>query len=163
MLGQKQRFSGYKNYVSQDLDEETLRFYNRGNQASIVGDGDFRDWVFSALLPEMESEDKAAMIHPAIPIEVVTEGVAIYYKTRVEDIRKVVKGPKKSNEARKVAMYLCQEVAGAKLAEIAVYFGLGHIGSVSFITHKIRKMKREDVKFGRKIESVVRYIVKQAT
>jgi putative transposase len=36
-------------------------------------------------------------------------------------------------------MYLCQELAAAKLKEIANYFNLSHAGSVSFITHQIRQ------------------------
>ena len=74
MLGHKQRFKGYMNYVSQVTDEETLRFYNRGNNVSIVADEDFREWVFNDLLPELESEGKAVVIQPVLPIESVVEG-----------------------------------------------------------------------------------------
>ncbi len=52
-------------------------------------------------------------------------------------------GPQKGNEARKLAMYLCQELSAAILRGIAEYFNLGHVGSVSFITHQARRMKSE--------------------
>ena len=163
MLGHKQRFKGYKNYVSQGTDEEILRFYNRGNNVSIVADDDFRGWVFNDLLPELESEGKAAVIQPIMPIESVVEGVSHYYKTNSDNLRAVVRGPTKGNEARKIAMYLCQEISAAKLVDIAAYFGLGNIGSVSFITHQIRKRKREDDSFKSEIDSVILYIIRKVT
>ena len=60
-------------------------------------------------------------------------------------------------------MYLCQEMADAKLCDIADHFNLGHPGSVSFITHQVRKRKREERSFARRIEAVVDGIVKQMT
>ena len=60
-------------------------------------------------------------------------------------------------------MYICQEMAGARLKEIAAYFMLSHVGSLSFITHQIRQRKRTERRFSRLIEAVVRCVVKQAT
>ena len=37
------------------------------------------------------------------------------------------------------------------MVEIADYFNLNHYGSVGFTTHKIRKRKREDRQFNRKL------------
>ncbi|MBV1881034.1 MAG: hypothetical protein KUG82_05335, partial [Pseudomonadales bacterium] len=111
----------------------------------------------------LESEGKAAVIQPIMPIESVVEGVSHYYKTNVENLRKVVRGPTKGNEARKIAMYLCQEISAAKLVDIAAYFGLGNIGPVSFITHQIRKRKREDDSFKSEIDSVILYIIRKVT
>ena len=68
-------------------------------------------------------------------MERVTKIVAKYFKTPEKKLRTDNKGPTKGNEARKLAMYLCQELSGVTLREIAEYFGLKHIGSVSFITH----------------------------
>jgi putative transposase len=44
-------------------------------------------------------------------------------------------------------MHLCQELAAVKLTDIAVQFNLSNIGSVSFITHQIRKNADEDKVF----------------
>ncbi|MBV1882752.1 MAG: hypothetical protein KUG82_14025, partial [Pseudomonadales bacterium] len=111
----------------------------------------------------LESEGKAAVIQPIMPIESVVEGVSHYYKTNSDNLRAVVRGPTKGNEARKIAMYLCQEISAAKLVDIAAYFGLGNIGSVSFITHQIRKRKREDDSFKSEIDSVILYVVREVT
>lgn len=68
-----------------------------------------------------------------------------------------------SGEARKIAMYLCQELAARKLKDIASHINLSHIGSVSFITHQVRKKKRDDKRFLGKLDEIVRSIMKQAT
>ena len=75
--------------------------------------------MFNDLLLELESEGKAVVIQTVFPIESVVEGVSHYYKTTIENLRTVVRGPTKGNEARKVAMYLCQEISAAKLVDIA--------------------------------------------
>ncbi|MBL4606549.1 MAG: hypothetical protein JKY01_01805, partial [Pseudomonadales bacterium] len=163
MLGVRQRFNGYKRYVMQGVDDETLSFYKRGNQAAVLGDPIFREWVYNELLPELKAEDKAVVVQPAISIDAVLQGVAAYYRVSIDGIRQVRKGPNAGSEPRKVAMYLCQELSAAKLVDIASYFGLGHIGSVSFITHQVRKRKAEDVKYMKILELIIISIVKKAT
>jgi putative transposase len=78
-------------------------------------------------------------------IHTVTDGVAAHYRTSPQEIRKITRGPQEGNEARKVSMYLCQELSAAKLTEIADHFNLHHAGSVSAITHQVRKKKRSRV------------------
>ncbi len=50
MLGSKQRYKGYAHYVNQEVDEDTLRYYQRGNMASIIGGKEFKTWVYDELL-----------------------------------------------------------------------------------------------------------------
>ena len=144
------------------MDEDVLKYYRRGNQAYIVGDNAFRSWIYEELLPNLEVEERAVAIHPLISMEQVVNSVAIYFKSTPKELRSVIKGPQKGREARKLAMYLCQEVAAARLTDIAGFFHLGHIGSVSFITHQIRKRKAEDRAFARKIGAVIGSIMKKA-
>jgi len=62
-------------------------------------------------------------------------------------LTEIVKGPKKGLLARKVAMYLCQQLEGYRLAEIMRPFGASNIGSVSFITTLILKRIKESEEF----------------
>jgi REP element-mobilizing transposase RayT len=55
MLGSKQRYKGYATYISQGVDEETAQIYNKGNQAAVIGDKNFKSWVYEELLPELET------------------------------------------------------------------------------------------------------------
>ena len=117
---------------------------DRGNTATVIGDKDFRSWLHDDVLPDSRAEDKAKITHADRNMAQVTQAVAKYYKKDSSSIRTVIKGPDKGSEARKLAMYLSQEVTGATLQEIAEYFGLGHRGSVSYNNHVIRaRLKQE--------------------
>lgn len=75
----------------------------------------------------------------------------------------MAKDPKQGNEARKIAMHLCQKLSGTKLTEIMDYFGLSSIESASFITHQVRK-KRQDIRaFYETVEPVINYIMNKVT
>ncbi len=163
LLGHKQRYKGYGDFVKQGIDEETAKFYQKGNLATIIGDKDFKAWVYDKLLPELAAEEKGRVIHPDLTMDDITNAVAMNYDTCTDDIRKVIKGPQKGNDARKQAMYLCQELSGSKLREIAHYFQLGHAGSVSYITHQVRKLKNEDITFKRKLDKLIESIIIQVT
>jgi chromosomal replication initiation ATPase DnaA len=65
--------------------------------------------------------------------------VANYFAVTDVDITKRVKGLQKENEARKLAMYFCQELVAAKLTDIAARFHLSHVGSIrlSSLTSKL--------------------------
>ena len=65
--------------------------------------------------------------------------------------------------ARKVAMYLCQQLGGYRLAAIRDAFGLSNVGSVSFITTQIRKRIHENPDFAETIQRMKRYVIKKAT
>ena len=85
-----------------------------------------------------------------------------YYNVEPAVLTDMVKGPKKGLLARKVAMYMCQQLGGSRLAEIMRQFGLSNIGSVSFITTQIRKKIKESKEFATVIQRVKRYIIKHA-
>jgi hypothetical protein len=163
MLGSRQRYKGYASYVLNGVDEETVRYYQRANTPAIIGDKDFKTWVYDKLLPELEAQEKAQVILPGISMEAIVQGVASVWNTTPDQLTAVVKGPQKGNDARKIAMYLCQELAGEKLKDIAEFFKLGHAGSVSFITHQVRKKKREDKHFSLQINKTIKSIMKQAS
>jgi len=60
-------------------------------------------------------------------------------------------------------MYLCQELCAKTLRELAEYFQLGHVGSVSYVTHQVREMKRTDKGFERKVDRLIKSIIVQVT
>ena len=43
MLGQKQRYAGYRAYVAQGNSEDILKYYNNGNMTSVLGERSFRE------------------------------------------------------------------------------------------------------------------------
>ena len=163
MLGSRQRYKGYASYVLNGVDEETARYYQRANMVAIIGDNNFKAWVYDELLPELEAEEKGQVVLHGISKQTIVKGVASLWNTTPDQLTAVVKGPQKGNDARKIAMYLCQELAGEKLKDIAELFKLSHAGSVSFITHQVRKKKREDKYFSSIINKTIKSIMKQAS
>jgi len=163
ILGAKQRFRGYKAFVKQGVDDETVKFYGKGNTAAIYGDKTFKAWIFDDLLPGLSVEEKSRVIQPFIELEKITNFVAKNYKMTVDDLRTMVKGRNSGNAPRKVAMYLCQELSDATLLKIADHFNLSHAGSVSYITHSIRQQMLIDRKFRREIEELIGFIAVKVT
>ncbi len=131
--------------------------------AAIIGGGDFKAWIYDKFLPDYSSTEKGQVILSSISMETIVKAVSRFYSTSPDQLTTVIKGPQKGNEARKIAMYLCQELADVKLKDLAMYFNLGHVGSVSFITHQVRNMMREDRTMSRRVDKILRGIVKQAT
>ncbi|GJL52529.1 MAG: hypothetical protein NPIRA01_37560 [Nitrospirales bacterium] len=163
LLDSKQRAQAYLRYVLEGVDEETVHFYHRNNRAAIMGDQPFKAWVYDELLPNLEAEEKGQVILPSLTMDAIVTGVAHAYRTTPEQLTTVVKGPQKGNEARKLAMYLCQELADFQLKNIAEYFQLRHIGSVSFITHQVRTKKRAEKEFAIRLNKVIKHIMKQVS
>jgi putative transposase len=122
MLGHEDKHKGYANYVMAGVDAETAQLYSKGNMASIIGDKGFREWVYEELLPQLAAEEKSRVIQPDLTMGQVISVVANYFSVTEVDITKRVNGPQKENEARKLAMYFCQELVASKLTDIAARF-----------------------------------------
>jgi len=163
ILGSKQRFKAYAEFVKQGVDDDTAKFYGKGHIAAIFGDKEFQGWVYDELLPELAAEEKSRVIQPNTTLKEMTDLVAKKFQKNSGDLRKIVKGPSGRNEPRQIAMYLCQELTDETLIGIANYFNLTHAGSVSYITHKIRKRLIEDKEFRKVIEGFIYSITIKAT
>lgn len=164
MLGQRRKYRGYQAYVEQGNDEEIQQFYNRTNIASVMGSRGFVGWLQKEIIPELdESVLLNTILSHSVAINQMIQIVAEYYHLEPIKLTRVIKGPGKGLLARKVAMYLCQQLGGYSLNNIMIQFGLTNIGSVSYITSQIRKKINEDQQFDKQIQNMKRYIVKNAT
>ena len=139
MLGRKQKYSGYRNYVEAGVDEEIKRYYNRGNMATVLGDKTFRESVYR----ELENIDKESLYQllkfKPEPDQIVAT-VASVFGTSWQEIVTRKPGRRMRNDARKVAMYCMQYMSDMRLTEIAEYFGLRHIGSASRSIQDIKEL-----------------------
>jgi REP element-mobilizing transposase RayT len=160
MLGRRDRYIGYQEFVLEGNDEETEAFYSKGNQGSIYGDKAFRQSIgedkenlqVSSELP------KALSVRPDLA-EIVT-AVAKVFKTSEGEIETKRVGRQRSNVARQMAMYCGQQLGDHSLKDIAEYFSLTNPGSVS---HSISSMKarleaREFRKEYRQLEELLNII-----
>ena len=128
---------------------------------AVFGSDSFKAWVFDELLPELEDEQKSRVIRPDVHIDTVVDAVSNHYHVTVPYICQKPCGQQAKNEARKVAMYLCQELTGATLFEIAALFNLKHYRSASFVTHQIRVRKREDEAFEQRVQGLIKTMLAQ--
>ena len=164
LLGQRQRYQGYRTYVEAGIDEELKDFYARDRTAAVLGDQAFVTWVRERQLPEVDDNAFVAHVLPTpLSIPHITHLVAEYYKVEASRFTAVVKGPQKGLLARKVAMYVCQQLGGYRLTDIMHTFGLANVGSVSFITTQIRRRGKENPAFAKTLQQIKRYIIKHAT
>lgn len=158
ILGHKQRYRGYAEYVHEGVDPELLKYYRHGNTATVIGDSRFRSWLHREVLPKHRAEDKVKITHADRTVAQVTHAIAKYYQQSPRSVRAVIKGPGKGNEARKLAMYLSQQVTGATLQEIAEYYNLGHRGSVSHNNHVIRARLKDESALRVRLDEIIKVL-----
>ena len=86
-------------------------------------------------------------------MQVIIERVAKIYDVLPESILKSVRG--RRNLPRWVTMYLCQEVGGHRLADIALKFGLKRTGSIPTIIGNLKKLLMIDKNLKIKVNSAI--------
>ena len=164
MLGKKNKFQGYRQYVAQENTEEITRFYNRGNTASVIGDKDYIAWLREDKIPELE--DKRIIqqvISKELQLKTLIGLIAKFYKVSSEEITQLSRGYKQKKQIRKIAMFICQQLGGYSLKEIMEAFNLTNIGSVSYATTMVRKELNENKRFNREIEKLKAFIMEKVT
>jgi hypothetical protein len=162
ILGHNDRFEGYRRFVAKGVDENTANFYGKNNYPTIIGDKAFKEWVYDGLLPELALVQKSRLVHPDIDLVAVSRGVGRFYHCSVSELTTAAQG-KGKNEKRKIAMHLCQELAGAKLSTLAKYFNLTAIGSVSSATYQVRQERQNNQAFDRKVVCIIKNIIEKSS
>ena len=163
VLGHKQKYKAYKQFVQLGVDEETLSFFSGKQSPSIIGESGFKEWIFDKIFKTENTEIKTKIIVHNLDLMDVINAVANFYNQHVDTLTNVLKGPQVENEARKVAMYLCQQLTTKYLKDIAQIFNLQSTGSVGYTTHMIRKKKRDNNVFAKRLDSLMKSIASQMT
>lgn len=130
----------YGAYVAEGVDTPLAHFYGKKNLLSILGDERFRRRAQAKLAPGTTrglSKGPQARLRPSI--SKVVSAVARLYKVPEKSIYQAARGPGSKNVPRWTAMYLCQEISGVTLQEIAVRFGLKRYGTVSTTIGKLKQ------------------------
>ncbi len=153
MLECEDKTQGYANYMRSGIGEEVLQWYGKSHQPSVIGSKKFK-----ASLSYLTANSKEAPAQTDLTMTQIISGVAGFYGVTTEDITRVTRGAQKVNHKRKLAMHLCQELAGAKLVEIAPQFNLSGMGSASHATHQVRQSIKDDDKFKHQVAELINYI-----
>ena len=141
----------YGAFVADGIDADMAHFYGKLNLLSIMGDDRFRNRAvakLSAGTARGKSKGPQARLRPSI--KKVVAAVSTQFKVSEKSIFQAARGPGSKNLPRWIAMYLCQELAGVTLQDIAIKFGLKRYGTVSTT---IGKLKQEFVDFPKSLSA----------
>ena len=151
VLGKRNRYQGYRVYVEQGIDEDIKRFYNKGNIASVLGNYEFRQEILERAGANLSDVSKLLNVRPEM--NEICQAVANVYKVSYQSLIEFGVNRKQGNFPRKLAIYLCQQIGDKKLTEIAEFFNLKSMGSVSPAIADVKKVLKEGpIKELRKIE-----------
>jgi len=162
ILAHKNKYKAYERFVSHGNDKEIENTYSRNYLPSILGTKAFKEMVFNKLLSDKSTEQKSKIINQKISMPTIVEVIATDYGIDAQKILLKKLGRQSNFEARKIAIYLCQELTGEYLRVIAIYFNLSHIGSVSYNSSKIRRKRKDDKKFAKRLDEIIVKVTKQA-
>ena len=79
----------------------------------------------------------------------ITKAVSTALDVPVKQFRQAVRGRGQKNEARWLAACLCRDLGGYPLAEIAAYFGMGHISGIHRCVEKLGQARESDPRLAR--------------
>ena len=129
----------YAAYVRAGNDRQLQRFYGKRNQLSVLGDDKFKARV-KALddVSALRGISRGAAARKRPSVTRIINSVADTFQVTDHSILRAARGPGTKNVPRWVAMYLCQEVGGVTLQNIANEFGLQRYGTVSTTIGKLK-------------------------
>ena len=109
MLGQRQRYAGYRAYVEAGIEDKLQEFYNKGNMPGILGDKSFR----AALAEDGDQLKISGELSRALGEQpdaaAVVRAVATMFRVREAVVSERQRGRQSANLARKAAIYCCQQ------------------------------------------------------
>ena len=151
-LGVKSRWRArYRAFVDEGVDEEIKQHYGQGKVMPYLGSEAFRDWVYGRRITDDQavSGDSSVSFRPGI--DEIVERVAKLFSVPQASILQAKRG--ENNIPRWVAMILCQEVGGCRLADIANSFGLNRTGSIPTTIKKLKGLMAEDAGLSKKLRN----------
>ncbi len=156
LTSSRQRKRKYQAFVDDShMPDSFQKFYNRQRHDPILGGKAFVERV-KLLLSDTSDEISHGELQFTRPaIERIVAIVSDYYGIADSDIYAMRKGRGKTNQPRKVAMYLAQHLGGYRLVEIARAFGLNHYGGVSNAIYMLNQQMGEDRRLRHDIKSII--------
>lgn len=132
--------------------QRVQKYFAKRSRPSLLGDDDFKQELRRA--KQTKRRRVPVVAKPAVkrpPINKVVTVVAGTFKVSPRSIVQAARGPGSKNVPRWVAMYLCQELGGATLQEIAEQFGLQRYGTVSTTIGKLKNESLNDLKLQQRV------------
>ena len=138
MLGQRNRYRGYADYVEKGVDEDIKRFYSKDNILGVLGSKEYRE----QRREEVKDADILTLRHALQDRPEIKEVLNLVSKItglKQLDLKKPGKTSAVNAAKRAFAIYACKTYSAATYKAIAEHFNLTHVGSVCYPLTKIKK------------------------
>ncbi|HEV2331620.1 MAG TPA: transposase [Gammaproteobacteria bacterium] len=139
LLGALGGKSAYRRFVEgKGSTSELEAFYGKARHSPILGTERYQERIAKGLPPLRDVPDSRT-IHKRPSLNKILGAVANRYAVSQASLRISTRGRGVKSPARAMAMYLCQEVAGMRLNEIAQAFALSGYASAGAAIRNMRK------------------------
>ncbi len=157
LLGNRQRYAGYRSFVESGVDEEVQRFYQKPRQSLVLGSNAFKMRVYG----KEHNHDLVRRIKKReTKLPQISEIVEEVANLLGEEQSAIYQGQRGGNKqvGRWLAMYLSQVVGRNSLREIAEQFGIHHISGVTHQTRKLKQALAEDKELNNKLKLAIQHL-----
>ncbi|MDA0738772.1 MAG: transposase [Nitrospirae bacterium] len=138
LLGHRRKYQEYQHYVEGEAEDLLADFYGETFLKPVLGSEAF---VAGLVGKEQKASPRLVKAQGLVPsLATITQAVGTQLNVPVKQLRRAVRGRGPKNEARWLAVCLCRDLGGYPLAEIAAYFGMGHISGVNRCVGKLRQL-----------------------
>jgi REP element-mobilizing transposase RayT len=152
-IGQRAHHQRYRAYVAGDTDEALAAFYRQAKLPPILGDEAFRARVLAGRTPDIDHPElRAARVYPSHTA--IVAGVCRRFRLKEKDLYRSRRG-RAALPARAVAMYLCQQQGGLRLAEVAEVFGLASYASASATIRLLKRRLQLDAALAKTVKRII--------
>ena len=142
-LGNQKPAAAYVDYVTEGVDQETWRFYGLKNTPAVWGDQHFKEQALDRSLSLGTEVDKKGR-KQLVTMSAILMAVSTHYDVSLDDLKVARRGRGLKSTPRRVAMKLCQQLAGGTLKEIAEVFHVGHYSTVSQTIGRLNREMEEN-------------------
>jgi hypothetical protein len=148
--------SQYKEYMEKESSKELKEILKRKNQSSIFGSDGFKEMIKKrfSMTKAVEEIPRSKLLLP--DIFQIKKVICDYYHVDENDLHKTRRN--KSNEPRKMAIYLTKQMRGEKLIDIAKEFGMKKYSSVSSVVNRLKEELRSNKKLLKRYNEIVSII-----
>ena len=153
LLGKKNKYKAYQGFVELGIDDELSQFYSAGNLKAVMGDEDF---VAEIAEREQLNSKGFNVVQARLPsiIDIVTK-VAVQFNVTSDSISQSIHGRQPSNIPRWTALFLCRDVGGHSLSEIAKAFQMNHVSGIRHATSKLTALLEQDRRLAKSIDMLI--------
>lgn len=145
------RISAYRQFMRKSDSEELLDFYYKKNLRSVLGSGEFIEWIKDTFTQKKNTEIPESKI--LIPdMDRIIKTVCQFYKIEEDQLYFVKRGVE--NEPRSIAIYLMRYKRGDRLLAIGQLFNLSKHSSISSVLERVRLRLKTDKNFKSRFERI---------